>query len=124
MVVQGETLDQVFSQTFCGPTAELDAAFRAKPLADREDSFKIILFDQTSDRSLSFLTNYPEFPDSSFRFELIIGILEDDGEVVPGHASRMVIWIETKASIGLCDRYMKSAGTTARRLLLSLNDKY
>lgn len=41
IVVEGETLDQVFSQTFRGPTAELDAAFGANPVSDREDSVQI-----------------------------------------------------------------------------------
>jgi hypothetical protein len=57
VVIQCETLDQVFAQTFSRPLAELHALERPHPVADSQDHVEIAELDLAAYAASTFLSN-------------------------------------------------------------------
>jgi len=80
LVVHGESLHQVLAQALRCPLAELGTAGRPHPVAHGQDGLQTVVVQCPADLAIPLGLNYPEFPDSSFRFALLLVI--DVGEVL------------------------------------------
>ena len=69
-VIEQEALNQVFTQVFGRPAAELCASQRAYPVANCQNGVEAIVINLPGDLSGTLLVNYPEFPDSCARIQL------------------------------------------------------
>src|SRR5262249_35201068 len=78
LVVQSESLDDVFTEALGRPLPELRATMRTHPVADRDDDIEVVVIHLALNLTIPFCLNYPEFPDSCLprQFALLIDVLD------------------------------------------------